>query len=404
MNTIQTDSIPDIADVRESLIEKMERYRYAILGGLAVSVFGTLGVLAAVSLRQEKVDALRDQLNAIVAPAGQAKGLLLPDLRPDPEVVKEQISALDAMREAVKGSPVEPDVLFHLALREQYAGNDDRVLTLAADLKERFPEAPILRVRSFDSETTPLLSHIEAFSRARREFAAAHKVERPAPDASYVARIETSEGEMKVVFFREQAPAHFEAFLRHAKSGAFNGTRIYLVRPGEWIEGGGGDFTRNDDPKDDGEDDAARALPPADAARARVRHTRGTVTSVPLLSGDQSDRFAIVLQEERPEFDGVRSPIGELLDEPSRQVADRIASRLTYGRDPVWTGRRQASAHPNTPSTPITIWRTSIFREGVLDEGHQWDTGRVGSMEPEPSPDPAPPETPTPPEEPEGGK
>ncbi|MHC4923353.1 MAG: hypothetical protein ACYTG4_04655, partial [Planctomycetota bacterium] len=154
-------------------------------------------------------------------------------------------------------------------------------------------------------------------------------------------------------------------------------------------EAGGGEFTRNDDPRDDGEDHVEDALPPEDDATYGIRHDRGIVTSVKMLSGDQGDRFAIVLQDEKKDFDAVRTPFGELLDESSREVADRIAAVITYAKDALYQGKPEANRHPDTPSPAhaVTIWRVSIWKEGFPEKDHQWDTSRVDTDQPEPEPE-----------------
>jgi len=137
----------------------------------------------------------------------------------------------------------------------------------------------------------------------------------------------------------------------------------------------------------DREDDPAAALAPEDAARLHVKHRRGMVTSVRLLSGDQGDRFAVVLSETRPDFDANNTPFGELFGDESAGVADRIGSAMTYAQDAVWQGRREQKDYPNTPSRPVTVRRVTIFRDGEIDAGHAWDTSRVGTDQPEPAPE-----------------
>jgi cyclophilin family peptidyl-prolyl cis-trans isomerase len=381
MASFNPDAIPDISVVREGLLERLERHRYLILGGLAVAVFGSLGLLAWSSLRRERLDALHAELYAALA-GDESSGRAM--FSPSPEDVKTSIPALESVRERARGTSVEPMVLFHLSQRKMLAGDDAGALAVAKELRDSHPDAPIVQLRMADADKVSVLGKIEQFSSSRKDFAARYTKERPAPDQVYTARVETDLGEMKIVFFREQAPRHAEAFLEQARKGAFNGTGFYLLRPGEWLEGGGSAYTRDSDPANDAEDDPALSLAPEDA-RFDIKHTRGTVTAVSLLSGEQSDRFAIVLQEKREEFDGVRTPFAELLDAPSREIADRIAAQQTYSQDAMYAGDRKASAFPYAPSRPVRIRRISVWKEGVLDAGHTWDTSRVGTDVPEPA-------------------
>lgn len=381
MSTFNADAIPDLDQVRETLVERMERYRYAILGGLAIVVFGSLGLLAWTSLRQERLDSLYAELHlALTAePARPRTSLAM-----SPEDARESLVALESLRERAKGTKVEPLVLFYMAQRRMLAEDDAGALAAAGELRSSFPDDPITSLRVSDSEKVSVLGRIEEFCKSRMEFAAVHKVEPPVADKTYTALVETDLGTMKFAFYRDAAPGHVEAFLDSARKGRFNGTGFYNLHAGEWIEGGGGDHTRNTDPKDDAEDDPNLAIRPEDA-RYDVKHVRGVVTSVPLLSGDQADRFAIVLQQNMETFDGQRTPFGELLDDASRDIADRLATQQTYSQDPVYQGHRNATAFPNTPSRPVRIRRISVWKEGVLDAGHTWDTARVGTDQPEPS-------------------
>ncbi len=82
----------------------------------------------------------------------------------------------------------------------------------------------------------------------------------------------------------------------------------------------------------------------------------------------------------------MRTPFGELVDDDSAATADRLGSELTYGDDAAWVGRNEATQFPSTPSHPPVVRRVSIWKEGKLADGHAWDTSRVGTDQPEPSP------------------
>jgi len=390
MATFTPESIPDVDEVREGLLEKMEQNRVLILVSLAVAVVGSLGTLAWSSVRRERLDTLRTEFHSIVdnfkggeTLYSRVGGVEVANV----VLAAQQAESLVSVLEGARGTDLEPEVLFQIALRHQVAGNDAKALEVLGELRKNHPDAPVLLVGSFDSARDSLVDRVEDLSRRRMEFDAAHVYTPPKADVATVARVETDLGEMKVVFYRDRAPGHVEAFLRTARAGGFNGTQAYNLRRGEYVEMGGGDRTRNSTPVDDAEDDPALALEPEDAARIGIRHVRGMVTSVPLISGDQSDRFAVLIAAEKPEFNAVRTPFGELLDEASRTVADRLASAMTYSQDAMYQTRREAKEFPYTPSRPVRIRRVSVWREGVLAEGHAWDTTRVGTDQPEPPPE-----------------
>ncbi len=381
------DAIPDVADVREGLADRFEKHRIAILGGLAAIVVGSLALLALGSVRRDREDRIRSEYHSIVDDFEGRKTLYAAgggDPVPQKEVAREQAGRLEDLRPRAKGTEIEPLLLLQLALRWQVAGEDAKALAVLGELDAQFTDAPVRQIPSFDSDRASLVSRLEALSRDRKKFSEGLRFAEPGPDLSTHALVETDLGNMKIVLYRDLARRHAEAFLAQAKSGGFNGTQAYVVRRGEWIECGGGDRTRDDDPKDDREDDPALSLAPEDDARYTVKHRRRTVTSVPLLSGDQADRFAVVLSEAKPDFDSVRTPFGELLDDAGAAVADRLGSAMTYAQDATKIGRKEERDFPFTPSKPVRIRRVSVWKDGVLDPGHAWDTSRVNTDQPEP--------------------
>ena len=388
MASFEPNAIPDVAEVRTGLLGILERNRVLVLGGFAAVVVGSLGLLAYGSVRRDREDAIRTEYHSIVDDYEGGKPGLYTGVGGDPaplkDVALDQAKKLETLREKAHGTAVEPAILLQLALRFQVAGDDDRCLSVLGELKNGFPDSPVLQIQAFDSDRASLVSHLETVSKKRKEFQSHSKTVVPKPDLSRYALAETDMGNLKIVFYPDLAPKHVEAFVRQAKAGGFNGTQVYYVRPGEWIDLGGGDRTRDAEPRDDREDDPALSLPPEDAARCFVKHHRRTVTSTPLLSGDQEDRFTVVLDATRPGFDSLRTPFGELLDDESAGVADRLAGVMTYSKDATKIGKKQEKDVPNTPSKPVRIRRVSIWKEGVLDAGHTWDTARVNTDQVEP--------------------
>ena len=105
-----------------------------------------------------------------------------------------------------------------------------------------------------------------------------------------------------------------------------------------------------------------------------------------------------------PLRDGIRTPFGEILDDESAGVADRLGGAMVYGEDAVYLNRRERTDFPWTPSQPVKVWRVSVWKEGALDAGHSWDTSRVNTDTREPGSEPEPPkeEAPDPVEKPAG--
>jgi cyclophilin family peptidyl-prolyl cis-trans isomerase len=392
MAPFTADSIPDVADVREGLLHRLERGRVPILAGLAVVVVGALALLALSAVRREKVDSLAARLHAITdEPEGDRtlfSVMRTGEVVTNRDVAAEQATALEGLRADAAGTEIEAQVLLHLAIRYQITENDDRCLAALADLRASHPESPVLALPSLDNDTRSLVDRIQSVSERRKKAGLVRKVVVPKPGASVTALVETDLGKMRIGFYEDVAPKHVAAFLEQAKKGAFNGTRVYQVRRGAFVEAGGGDRTRDAEPRNDRDDEDALAIPWEDTARYCVKHRRRTVTSVPLLSGDQVDRFAVVLSETREDFDGTHTPFGELLDDESAAVADRLGNALTYADDAAYLNRRERTDYPNSPSKPVLLRRVSIWRDGALDAGHAWDTSRVNTDQPEPAPEP----------------
>lgn len=388
MAAFSPEMIPDATEMREGLVGGFERHRGAILGGVALVVFGSLGILAWSSARREKVEALHTRLHAITDDYTGNRSLYTDPNQPaNRDVAEDQAKRLEALLPDTAGTEVEPQVLLQLAIRKQILGEDAKTIALLEEIRAKHPASPVVRIPAYDSDRATLVERLASISKRRSEFTAKHPVVEPKADPSVVALVETDLGRMKIVFYRDLAPKHVEAFLSVAKSGGFNGTKLYLARRGEWIELGGGDATRNAEARDDREDDPARAIGPEDSARLPVRHRRRMVTSVPMLSGDQTDRFAVVIApDKRPEFDAVRTPFGELADDDSAATADRLGAALTYGEDAAYVSRREKTEYPFTPSRAVVVRRVSIWKDGKLDAGHTWNTSRVDTDQVEPEP------------------
>lgn len=408
MADLPSDPASESAAPIGGMTSSIERWRVPVLAGLALVVVGSLGLLAYGSVKREKVETLRAEMDAITDDFVSRRSLYNysgNEAQANPDVAEDQVKKLEELRGRAAGTEIEPLILLQIAIRYQVLARDDKAVAAIEEIRKVAPDAPILKVQSFDSERASLADRIAGVSKRRMEFAAAHKYAEPKADPARYAIVETDLGTMKFVFYKDLAPKHIEAFVAQAKSGGFNGTRLYNARRGELIELGGGDRTRNSDLRDDREDDPARSLAPEDAARCGVKHRRRMLTSVPLLSGDQADRFAVVLAETKPDFDAVRTPFGELLDDDSAAVADRLGSALTFAEDATYIDRKEKTDYPTTPSRPVILRRVSIWKEGTIEPGHTWDTARVSTDQPEPdATKPETPETPEPPKAPEDSK
>jgi len=389
MAAMPSDSVPEIADLTGGVHSSIERWRIPVLAGLALVIVGSLGLLAYGSVKREKIDTLRADMDAIVDDFTGHRSLYSysgTEAQPNLDVAEEQVKKLEELRVRAAGTEIEPLILLQIAIRYQVLSQDAKAVAAIEEIRRSNQDAPILKVQSFDSDRDSLADRIAGVSKRRMEFTAQHKYVEPKADPARYAIVETDLGTMKFVFYRDIAPKHIETFVAQAKSGGFNGTRLYSARRGDSIEMGGGNRTRNAELRDDREDDPALALAPEDASRLGVKHRRRMITSVPLLSGDQGDRFAVVLADTMPGFDAVRTPFGELLDDESAAVADRLGSTLTFGEDATYIDRKEKSDYPNSPSRPVMVRRVSIWKEGAIEAGHSWETVRVNTDQPEPEP------------------
>ncbi|MHC4861826.1 MAG: peptidylprolyl isomerase, partial [Planctomycetota bacterium] len=188
---------------------------------------------------------------------------------------------------------------------------------------------------------------------------------------------ETDKGDFWVGFYPEHAPKHVESFVRLAKSGALNGTKVYVVTPNR-VEFGG-EATKDDDPFNDTptrEDDLLDSEP----GRFRIKQDRGALSTVAHDGGESPTRFAVVVGMSDLGLEKKQTVFGKVLTDrgTAMEALDEIKNVKTYGsvKDPAYDDDKYKKI-PDHPVEPIVIERVSIWTGDAIEDGHEWDTAEV---------------------------
>lgn len=163
-----------------------------------------------------------------------------------------------------------------------------------------------------------LVSLIEASSREETRFLSSSALERQILSATLV--LETTEGDISIRLFRQQAPVSVNNIVQLAQSGFYDGTKFHRVVPGKRIEGGD-PLSREKDRDLWGTGGPGFVFEDENVDAVFVRGIVGLSNrGKPGTSGSQ---FFIVTAEDSPELEGKYSVIGRVTK--GMDVVDRIA-------------------------------------------------------------------------------
>jgi len=144
----------------------------------------------------------------------------------------------------------------------------------------------------------------------------------------YRAVIHTPLGDIRLVFYPQDAPEHVRQFLRFAKLGLYDGTTFLRVVPGFVLQGGLMDTRKPPVP-----DKYLPLLKPLKAEFNQHKHVRGVLSMA--RSDDPNsgmDSFFIVL-DIQPHLDGQYTAFGFV--ESGMEVVDAIVARPVSGETPI---------------------------------------------------------------------
>lgn len=188
-------------------------------------------------------------------------------------------------------------------------------------------------------------------------------------DDEYLVELVTTEGNVKIKLFPEQAPKAVENFVKHAKDGYYKDTPFHRVIKDFMIQGG--------DPKGDGtggESIWKKGFKTEDSnqlynirgalsmARAESRSSNGSQFFIVTNNEDQSDGLAIQYYPEKiieaykkggaPQLDGEYTVFGQVTE--GMDVVDKIASGEV---------KDNGSGEKSTPTEPVKVTEVKVLQE-----------------------------------------
>lgn len=361
-------------------------FKKQIWGFGAVFGIAVVSFLGYREIRQQRLDDEWSQYEE----AMKLRTLSLPG-QADPEQVERQVAAL---REIISGYPDEPVAAFALkgVVQAQIAAGDyDAALASLTELQQSFPDFPLNTLPAGATDgTRSLADHLRATIDSEKGWESSTQYVHPAPSSDRTAIIDTSLGSFQLGFYAEDAPEHVAAFVERAKRGDYNGTQIYEVRVDTdgspmLLRAGSRASKTERDPADHDRDDPTDTIEPEDS-RFTIRHVFGVVSSVEMDSGESATSFQVVTAPDGlPNLDGRSSIFAAVLDrEGSLQTLDRLATAPTYGTNPETAKSDSVFRMREHPYPRVLIRRVAILTNEKVEDGHSWDTSRIGTDQPEP--------------------
>ena len=397
---LNADAIPTSEQVRETLLDRFyypyQKQIWAVGIALAITI---VAVLAMREYEQRRTDDQWTRYYAALQAGDTTTGGPEEDVRR--RVADARIALLKRLVTDYPDAPVTPYALHAIVNTNVAAGRYDDALVVLRDLRSRFKNYP-LNTESADAgssgQARSLADRAEAQINDERDWVAKTTYVHPKPSTGAMALVETTAGSFWMGFYDEQAPEHVANFKKLAKSGYFNGTQIYHVRMGGTpelptpmlFEGGSAasSYKAPDGVRDPGlhERDEPDAVIEPEDSRFLVRHMRGVVSAVTLASGESARRFMVVAAEKGlSRYDGQNTPFAMVVDrEGSFASVDRICRTPTYGSDESLRSDPEVFRMRDHPYPPVWIRRVTIWKDEKLEDGHEWDTARRSSNDPEP--------------------
>lgn len=223
------------------------------------------------------------------------------------------------------GTPAEPRALFVLGSSFFSADRHEEALSTFEDLKKRFPSHPLVKT-PFDPETKKSLVD-QAIDDCMDEVAFRRKndiknLARPILDKALTATIHFSSGDVKVQFYTEAAPKHRENFLKLAREGFYDRTRVHKVMPGSQVHLGD-PKSKEVNPAEWGKGDPGYAL---DNEFSLASHRRGTISMFrgPGKPKSHGSQFQVLLAD-MPHLDFVQTAFAEVVE--GLEILERVSKQ-----------------------------------------------------------------------------
>jgi cyclophilin family peptidyl-prolyl cis-trans isomerase/predicted negative regulator of RcsB-dependent stress response len=319
----------------------------------------------------------------------------------DTAAARKQIDALQGVVRDYPDESVTPFALQQLAKAQVAVGEFESALKTIDDLRTRFKDFPL---NTLSAEPDADAGHSKSISqqfedsiKRQRDWASKRTYVHHWPSDDRMALIETTAGSFWINFYSDpsEAPKHVESFIQHAKHGDYNGTQINTIIQSvegtpERFEAGSKTSGLVDhggvaDPSEQDRDEPADTIEPEDT-RSTIHHEYRVVSPVKMESGESATRFVVVTKRNGLEkLNGETSPFAAVMDrEKSLETIDKIGRAQTYGSNPTTKDSAGVFRMRDQPYPAIYVRRVSIFSKEKLEDGHTWDTSRVGKDEAEP--------------------
>jgi peptidyl-prolyl cis-trans isomerase B (cyclophilin B) len=366
-------ALPSTEDIQRTVFQTLQEKKTPIIAVTSLVVVAALALIWFVISSRSEEARLRAEIFA--ATRGAATPLIAVD------------QMAEVAREAA-GSDSEPFALLRLGLACYMASTHSQTTDEEAqdvlrtgiealrDLEARFPDDQWYLAPSPENPDTPLARALLRKMKSDLAWLEKHAYVHPAVEGTLTALIETEFGNIRLGFFSqpELAPKHVANFVKLSKEGYYNGLLWHRVARGFVIQAGCPE-TRDRNKLDKHGTGGTGYRQQPEPARYAVNHRRGVVSTASGPEGESGCQFFICL-EDTPQLDKQYTPFGEVVD--GMDVVAKIGAVQTFGQDPAFRESEMFRNLNEHPTKDIVIRSISIWREGKIDEGHEWDTAIVG--------------------------
>jgi cyclophilin family peptidyl-prolyl cis-trans isomerase len=188
-------------------------------------------------------------------------------------------------------TPVEPYAMFYLGSFYFEGGRFDEAKAMFETIIKNFPKHQLVTF-SPGKDLKPLA--VQAFEDCASEVSFRARNPRPDPvapvlDPGVTATITFSTGVVKIKFFRNVAPKHFESFVNHVKAGDYDGTKVGQTVPDQLV-GAGDPASKLPPPPGPVKADrpTTPAFPGIPHEFSALSHQRGMVSMTRSITGNES--------------------------------------------------------------------------------------------------------------------
>ncbi|NIM25105.1 MAG: peptidylprolyl isomerase [Nitrososphaeria archaeon] len=176
--------------------------------------------------------------------------------------------------------------------------------------------------------------------------------------------LETTQGNIAIEFFPEDAPNHVSNFMNLTESGFYDGILFHRIIPGFMIQGGDPN-TKNDNTSTWGTGGPSHSV---NAEFNDIKHNRGIVSMARSQNPDSAGSQFFIVHQNSNFLDQQYTVFGRIVTDESFETLDKIASVHTVARD-----------IPEHPEEVVIIKATTASRSEISDLLDLGEPERVSS-------------------------